>query len=73
MTFEAYEESQSGASRVELYTLTVGSTIYRMHDSVELVLNIALLALVLNEGMHTVETTPAGRRHQQRRPGEFVA
>lgn len=40
MTFAAYEESQAGASRVELYTLTIGSTIYRMHDSVELVLNI---------------------------------
>ena len=40
MTFAAYEESQAGGSRVELYTLTIGSTIYRMHDSVELVLNI---------------------------------
>ena len=40
MTFAAYEESQAAASRIELYTLTIGSTIYRMHDSVELVLNI---------------------------------
>jgi uncharacterized phage protein (TIGR02218 family) len=41
MSFEAYEESQAGASKIELYTLTIGSTIYRMHDSVELILNPA--------------------------------
>jgi len=40
MTFEAYEESQAAGSRIELYTLTIGSTIYRMHDSVEVSLNI---------------------------------
>lgn len=40
MSFEAYEESLVDASRVELYTLTIGSTIYRMHDSIESSLTI---------------------------------
>jgi len=40
MSFEAYEESQDAGSRIELYTLTIGSTIYRMHDSVELTLSV---------------------------------
>lgn len=36
MTFEAYEESVQDGSSVELFTLAIGSTIYRMHNSVEL-------------------------------------
>lgn len=35
MTFGAYEESVQDGSRIELYTLAMGSTIYRMHNSVE--------------------------------------
>jgi uncharacterized phage protein (TIGR02218 family) len=35
MSFEAYEESMAAGSRVELYTLAMGSTIYRMHSSAE--------------------------------------
>jgi len=35
MSFEIYEESAATGSKVELYTLTVGSLIYRMHTSVE--------------------------------------
>jgi uncharacterized phage protein (TIGR02218 family) len=35
MTYQSYETSVEGGSTVELYTLAMGSTIYRMHDSVE--------------------------------------
>lgn len=35
MAFETYEESIQASSKIELYTLTLGSTIYRMHKSVE--------------------------------------
>jgi uncharacterized phage protein (TIGR02218 family) len=35
MSFETHEESVQGSSKVELYTLTLGSTIFRMHTSVE--------------------------------------
>ena len=35
MAFEDYETSVEGGSSVELYTLAMGSTIYRMHTSVE--------------------------------------
>ncbi len=34
-TFESLEISAASGSRIEIYTLTVGSTIYRMHTSVE--------------------------------------
>ena len=40
MTFEAYETSVEAGSTIEIYTLSMGSTIYRMHDSPEPVLNI---------------------------------
>ncbi len=36
MTFESLETSMAGGSRIELYTLAIGSVIYRMHNSVEL-------------------------------------
>lgn len=35
MTFEAHEASVEAGSTIEIYTLAMGSTIYRMHDSVE--------------------------------------
>lgn len=35
MTFDAQEKSLEGGSRVELYSLAIGSDIYRMHDSIE--------------------------------------
>jgi uncharacterized phage protein (TIGR02218 family) len=35
MAFETYELSVEAGSTVELYTLAMGSTVYRMHDSVE--------------------------------------
>ena len=35
MTFDAHEESKEGGSRVELYSLAIGSGIHRMHDSIE--------------------------------------
>lgn len=35
MSFEALETSQESGSRIEIYTLARGSTVYRMHDSVE--------------------------------------
>lgn len=35
MSFDAYEESVESGSRVELYSLAVGSDIYRMHDQIE--------------------------------------
>jgi uncharacterized phage protein (TIGR02218 family) len=41
MSFEEFELSREGGSTVEIYTLAMGSTIYRMHDSVETVINVA--------------------------------
>ena len=41
MSYEAYETSVEGGSTIELYTLAMGSTIYRMHSSIEPVINIA--------------------------------
>lgn len=38
MAFEDYELSIEAGSTIELYTLALGSTIYRMHDSVESIL-----------------------------------
>ena len=38
MTFENYELSVEGGSEVELYTLAMGSTLFRMHNSVEQIL-----------------------------------
>ncbi|MCK5603629.1 phage BR0599 family protein [Candidatus Pacearchaeota archaeon] len=35
MAFETYELSVEGGSTIELYTLSLGSTIFRMHDSPE--------------------------------------
>lgn len=35
MAFETYEESAQSSSKIELYTLALGSSIYRMHTSVE--------------------------------------
>jgi len=35
MAFETYEESQQQGSPIELYTMTMGSDIYRWHTSVE--------------------------------------
>jgi len=35
MAFDTWEESQEGGSRVELYSLAIGSDIYRMHDQIE--------------------------------------
>jgi len=35
MAFEDHETSQEAGSTIEIYTLAMGSTIYRMHDSVE--------------------------------------
>ena len=40
MTFQAQETSVEAGSVIELYTLAMGSTIYRMHDSVEPIINI---------------------------------
>ncbi len=34
MTFDAHETSQETGGRIELYSLAIGSDIYRMHDSV---------------------------------------
>lgn len=39
MTFEALEKSQEGGSRIELYSLAIGSDIYRMHDDIANVIN----------------------------------
>jgi uncharacterized phage protein (TIGR02218 family) len=39
MSFEAFEESMAAGSRIELYTLVLGSTIWRMHNSVELTIS----------------------------------
>lgn len=36
MAFQDYEESAASGSKVDLITLAMGSTIYRMHNSVEL-------------------------------------
>lgn len=36
MAFETYEESAQQGSKIELLTLSLGSTIWRMHNSVEL-------------------------------------
>lgn len=41
MTFEAYETSVEDGSTIEIYTLALGSTIYRMHDSSEPIINVA--------------------------------
>lgn len=41
MTFEAFETSVEGGSTIELYTLSLGSTIYRMHDSPEPIITYA--------------------------------
>jgi uncharacterized phage protein (TIGR02218 family) len=38
MAFEDHETSREAGSTVEIYTLAMGSTIYRMHDSVESVI-----------------------------------
>jgi uncharacterized phage protein (TIGR02218 family) len=35
MAFEDHEISQEGGSTIEIYTLAMGSTLYRMHDSIE--------------------------------------
>ncbi|MCP4993148.1 MAG: hypothetical protein GY934_05090 [Gammaproteobacteria bacterium] len=35
MSYEAYEESVEGGQSVELFVLTLGSTIWRMHNSIE--------------------------------------
>lgn len=35
MAFETYEESRESGSKIQLFTLTIGTTIYRMHTSVE--------------------------------------
>lgn len=35
MAFETHEVSQEGGSRVELYSLAIGSETFRMHDSIE--------------------------------------
>lgn len=40
-TYDVYEESSAQGSVVELYTLAMGSTIYRMHTSIEPVINSA--------------------------------
>lgn len=40
-TFESLELSAESGSKIELYTLAIGSTIYRMHTSVEPILNYA--------------------------------
>ena len=34
MTFDGYEMSQEGGSRIELFSLAIGSDIYRMHDDI---------------------------------------
>jgi uncharacterized phage protein (TIGR02218 family) len=39
MAFEDYEISQEGGSRVELFTLAVGTDVYRMHDSDQDIIN----------------------------------
>lgn len=36
MGFETHELAEQTGSKIALYTMTIGSTIYRMHDSVEL-------------------------------------
>ncbi len=41
MTYEAQETSVEAGSTVELYTLAMGSTIYRMHDSVEPLITVS--------------------------------
>lgn len=41
MAFEDYEVSIEAGSTIELYTLALGSTIYRMHDSVESTITVA--------------------------------
>lgn len=41
MSFEGYEESQQQGSRIEFYTLTMGTTIYRMHNSIEDEINVS--------------------------------
>lgn len=41
MTYEAQETSIESGSTVELYTLAMGSTIYRMHDSVESIITVS--------------------------------
>lgn len=40
-TFESLEASEESGSKIELFTLAIGSTIYRMHDSVEPIITIA--------------------------------
>jgi len=35
MSFEALELSQASGSRIEIYTLAMGNSIYRMHNSIE--------------------------------------
>lgn len=40
MSFEAYETSVEAGSTIEIYTLSMGSTIYRMHDSSEPIINV---------------------------------
>lgn len=34
MSFDTYEESQESGGRVELYTIAIGSSTYRMHDDI---------------------------------------
>lgn len=41
MTFEAYETSVESGSTIEIYTLAMGSTIFRMHDSPEPIITVA--------------------------------
>ncbi len=41
MAFETYELSVEGGSTIELFTLALGSTIYRMHDSAEPTITIS--------------------------------
>jgi len=41
MSFETYEESIAGGSKVELYTITLGSVVYRMHSSSEVTITHA--------------------------------
>lgn len=41
MTFDGYEMSQEDGSRIELFSLALGSDIYRMHDDITDIINYA--------------------------------